>query len=288
MSFEILPPTDDWIFKLLFGDERNKSILIALLKSFLELPQEEYEMTFLDTSLKPETVEDKLGIVDVKVKTKSGKIIDIEIQVHPMKHIGKRLSFYKSKLIVEQIGKSELYNVIQRVICICITSYELFPKEKEYVNKFRFYNPKNGLLFEEIPEEVYTMELPKVPLEDDGRAVWEWLQFLRSKRKEEFEMIGERNVEIKKAVETLYELSGDEEVRAEYERRQKAWRDQLSQNEGYYQDGIQKGRIEGRIEGRVEGRVETLIETARKLKEMGLSMEQIIAVTGLSSEALIK
>jgi len=39
-----LPPTNDWIFKLLFGDERNKSILIDLLKSFMDLPQEEFEM----------------------------------------------------------------------------------------------------------------------------------------------------------------------------------------------------------------------------------------------------
>jgi hypothetical protein len=30
MDYAILPPTDDWIFKLLFGDERHKSNLIAL------------------------------------------------------------------------------------------------------------------------------------------------------------------------------------------------------------------------------------------------------------------
>ena len=30
-DFEILPPTNDWIFKLLFGDERNKSMLVNLL-----------------------------------------------------------------------------------------------------------------------------------------------------------------------------------------------------------------------------------------------------------------
>ena len=49
MDYDILPPTDDWIFKLLFGDERNKSLLIDLLKSFVGLPEEEYELTFLDT-----------------------------------------------------------------------------------------------------------------------------------------------------------------------------------------------------------------------------------------------
>ena len=132
-------------------------------------------------------------------KTKTGKVIDIEIQVNPVKYIGRRLSFYKSKLIVEQIGQSEMYSAIQKVICICITSYELFPKEKDYINNFMFYNPKNGLLFADIPEEIYTLELPKVPASNDGSGLWDWLQFLKSKSKEEFEMVAERNPEIRKA-----------------------------------------------------------------------------------------
>jgi predicted transposase/invertase (TIGR01784 family) len=272
MDYKILPPTDDWIFKLLFGDERNKSILMSLLSSFVELPEEEYEITFLDTSLKPETEDDKLGIVDVKIRTKLGKIIDIEIQVYPVKNIGKRLSFYKSKLIVEQIGKSELYNVIQKVICICITDYELFPGINGYLNRFQFYNPKNGLCFEDIPEEVYTLELPKVPALTDGTKGWEWMKFLKAKGKEEFEMAAVQNPEIRKAVDTLYEISADEKVRAEYEMRQKAWRDRISQFDGYYQDGLQKGRLEG------------LQETARNLKAMGFSDDQIRKATGLAED----
>ena len=241
METEILSPTNDWIFKLLFGDERNKSILIDLLGSFVELPQEEFELTYLDTHLKPESEDDKLGIIDVKVKTKTGKVIDIEIQVDPVKYIGRRLSFYKSKLIVEQISKSEMYSVIQKVICICITNYDLFPGKTDYINHFMFYNPKNGLLFKDIPEEIYTLELPKVPAQNDGSGLWDWLKFLKSKNKEEFEMVAVRNPEIRKAVDTLYELSSDEQVRLDYERRLKALRDRNSQIEGYYQDGIAAG-----------------------------------------------
>jgi predicted transposase/invertase (TIGR01784 family) len=273
-------------------------MLINLLKSFVELPKEEYEVSFLDTHLKPETEDDKLGILDVKVKTSTGKIINIEIQVDPVKNIGKRLSFYKSKLIVEQIGRNELYSVIQRVICICITSYELFPKVKEYLNRFRFYNPDNELLFEDIPEELYILELPKGPSESDGTAVWEWLQFLRCKVKEEYEMIAERNPEIRHAVDTLYQLSSNEEVRAEYEMRQKAWRDRLNQVDGYYQDGIlkglEKGRAEGRAEGRTEGRAEGMqqglgkgLETAaRNALAKGISVELIHDITGLNIETI--
>jgi predicted transposase/invertase (TIGR01784 family) len=268
MDYEILPPTDDWIFKLLFGDERNKSMLIDLLKAFVDLPKEEYELTFLDTYLKPESEDDKLGIVDVKVQTKTGKIIDIEIQVSPVKNIGKRLSFYKSKLIVEQIGKSELYGVIQKVICICITNYELFTGIDDYFNNFKFYNPKNGLCFEDIPEEVYTLELPKVPIKSDGTNGWQWLQFLKAKQKEDFEMVAEKNPEIRKAVDTLYELSADENIRAEYERHQKAWRDRMNQIEG--------------------ARLDSLTDVARKMKGAGEAVHKITMYTGLTAQEIDK
>jgi hypothetical protein len=43
--------------------------------------------------------------VDVRIKTKSGNIIDVEMQLNPFPHLEKRISFYKSKLIVEQIGE---------------------------------------------------------------------------------------------------------------------------------------------------------------------------------------
>ncbi|GHV48340.1 hypothetical protein AGMMS49546_38820 [Spirochaetia bacterium] len=268
MDYEILPPIDDWIFKLLFGDERNKSILIDLLKAFVDLPEEEYELTFLDTYLKPESEDDKLGIVDVKIQTKTGKIIDIEIQVSPVKNIGKRLSFYKSKLIVEQIGKSELYSVIQKVICICITNYELFTGVDDYLNNFRFYNPKNGLCFEAIPEEVYILELPKVPVKNDGTNGWQWLQFLRAKRKEDFEMVAEKKPEIRKAVDTLYELSADQNIRAEYERHQKAWRDRMNQFEGGWED--------------------RMVEVAKKALAKGSPPEFVADITGLSLDEITR
>ena len=58
-------------------------------------------------------------------------------------------------------------------------------------------------------------------------------------------MVAVRNPEIRKAVDTLYELSSDEQVRLDYERRLKALRDRNSQIEGYYQDGIAVGEQRG-------------------------------------------
>ena len=62
-----------------------------------------------------------------------------------------------------------------------------------------------------------------------------------------------------------------------------------------FEDGEQKGRAEGREEGREEGRAEgreegreaAKIEDAKKLKELGVSVDIIAKATGLSVETII-
>jgi len=148
----------------------------------------------------------------------------------------------------------------------------------------------NGLCFDDIPEEIYTLELPKVPPENDGTLGWEWLQFLRSRHKEEFEMIAEKNPEIRKAVNTLYDLSASEKVQAEYDMRLKAWRDRQSQIDGYYLDGVEKGKQEGlekgRQEGRQEGRLQSQKEIVKNALAKGVSFEYIKDLTGLDMETI--
>jgi predicted transposase/invertase (TIGR01784 family) len=51
------------------------------------------------------------------------------------------------------------------------------------------------------------------------------------------------------------------------------------------EEGLERGRAEGRAEGQ-EKLQEKLQETARKLKAMGLTMEQIAAATGLPVDEL--
>jgi predicted transposase/invertase (TIGR01784 family) len=281
MDLEVLPPTDDWVFKLLFGDERNRHILVRFLNSFVALPPEEYEgLRFLNPYLKPEAEEDKLGILDVKVKTTGGRILNLEIQVQPVPYLEKRLAFYLAKLIVEQLGKGEGYGVIQPVLCICITDYGLCSGDEWYISHFQWCKRGNGRWLEEVPMELYTIELAKAPVEDDRSEVWGWVQFLRGRRrrKEEFEMIAEQNRDIREAVDTLYEISLDEEARGIYEMRQKAWRDRMSQFAGYYEEGLEKGLRRGLEKG--------LEQTARNLKLMGIPLAQIAQGTGLSEERI--
>ena len=208
----------------------------------------------------------------MKVRTKTGRIVHIEIQVEPMRDMAKRLSFYKSKLIVSQIGKGDPYGKIRPVICVCITSRPLFPEAGEYLNRFFFHNPANGLRFKDIPEEIYTLELSKVPHASDGSPLWGWMKFLSSKTKEEFEMIAKGNPEIRKATDSLYELSQDDKVRAEYEVREKAWRDRVSAMDDSERRGVERG----------------IEQTARKALTKGYTLEQVCDITGLDVETVAR
>ncbi|GHT81989.1 hypothetical protein FACS1894137_00050 [Spirochaetia bacterium] len=53
-------------------------------------------------------------------------------------------------------------------------------------------------------------------------------------------MIAQKNPEIRKAVDTLYELSADPAVRAEYEHHEKARRDWINGMNGARQEGRQE------------------------------------------------
>ena len=82
----LLPVKSDFVFKLIFGDQRNVDVLEAFLKSVLDIPDAEYDrLTIVDPHVKKESEDDKFGILDVKVHTVSGSIIHVEIQL-PLSH----------------------------------------------------------------------------------------------------------------------------------------------------------------------------------------------------------
>lgn len=69
----IMSPKVDFAFKLLFGDEKNKDLLIELLATILKLPKENFQgIELLNTELLREFKDDKKGILDVRAKLHTG------------------------------------------------------------------------------------------------------------------------------------------------------------------------------------------------------------------------
>ena len=103
--------------------------------------------------------------------------------------------------------------------------------------------------------EFHVIELPKLPEEgkEDSSDLLLWAKFLNAERKEEFEMLAEKNKAIAKAYERLQVMSQDKQKRMEYEAREKALRDHnemmLEATERGIAQGIEIGKAEGRAEG---------------------------------------
>jgi predicted transposase/invertase (TIGR01784 family) len=212
----------------------------------------------LDTHLKPEFLADKLCILDVRIKTKTGKQIDIEMQVAQTANIFERVCFYKSKMIVEQMGEGDWYDNIKKVINIIISDFRFIDggDENRYHHCYRLRDSADGTCFGNV-EEIYVLELPKLPEDSDKTPVWEWAKFIDAESEEELEMIAAKNEVMRNAVEELYRVSSDADVRRQYEQREKAWRDEQARTAYALQTGRAEGRVEG--EARAVARYEPLL-----------------------------
>ena len=252
MTIRYIPPKTDFMFKKIFGDPNNIEILTAFLKSTLDIDHDEYEkITLVDTHLSQEDRYDKLGILDVKVQTKSGNQIDIEIQLANIPHMRERIVFYLSKMVSSQIGSGQKYNSIKRSIIIVITDYKIIKDNNKYHNVYTLRD-KDGKEFTNLLE-INTLELPKLPIEDDKSDLWNWMKFLKSKNEEEFNMVEAKSEPLKKAVVMVKRLSADEKMTLLYEQQEKVRMDDEDRIESAFISGLNKGKIEGKIEGLKEG-----------------------------------
>ena len=269
---KLLSPKVDIIFKLLFGDERSIEILVDFLKAVLTLPDDEFaEVMIVDPHLLREYDGDKLGILDVKVKTRTKKVIDIEIQVKIKPHFVERIVFYQSKMVTEQIGAGKDFSKIQRVINIIITDENIIVAyeggEGKYHHRILPCDVDTGYQFTDI-KEINILELKKLPKTDDGSNLWAWMKFLNAESKEELDMlVAERpQTKIGKAVARLEELSKDEKAKMLYESRQMLeWDIKLGQDAA-----------------RSEGSNVRAVEIATNLLRGGMSIADVSAYTGIS------
>jgi predicted transposase/invertase (TIGR01784 family) len=248
----------------LFGDKRNIEILKDFLKSVLNLPVEEYEdITIDDTHIKRESKDDKLGIVDVKLTTKTGKIIHIELQVLEQDEFPERVLYYIAKILVTQIKSGEDYK-FKKVISIVISDFEIIPDSPMYHHKFSMNDVTSGVNFTDIIE-INTLELGKVSKESDNTKKHDWLQFLKAEREEEFDMLATKSPAINSAVVELKRLSQSEEARRIYEARQKAISDEKARTRTAHNKGHKNA----------------MQEVVSNSIKIGFSNEQIFQITGV-------
>jgi len=267
---EIIPAKNDRAFKKVLVE--NEHLLTHLMKSVLDLPEEEYEgLAVVSSEVLPDHAKGKLGNLDIRVHTTSKIVVDIEIERGSLAHLPGRILFYVSGLLKKQMLSGDEYEKIRRVIGMVITERALIPEDTEYHHRFALYDLKTHTMLTDLIE-VNTLELSKLPETDDGSDLWGWLKFLTITRRCDLEEIAERGPAFKEAAAKLAEYSMNPEERYILERRM-----MMELEERWT---INDARKEGRLEG--------IIQTACTMIADGVDVNTIAKWTGLTIDDVLK
>jgi len=288
----MISPLYDYAFSEIFGNQKNIDITRSFLKTLLDIPEDEYDrLTVVSPRLRKVFKTEKSGVVDLKLNTKSGKIIHIELQVEKRSNMRNRILYYASRLIGDQLKLGDDYHKLHQAISIIICDHNLLEEEDSYFNIYELRNEENRSFTELL--RIIILELPKLP-EIVDRTVWPWLKFFKCKEKEEFEMLALKFPELKKPVFCAKKMSLWEEWKDIRFHRNLQKVDERMLLEQIKIDGRAEGMAQGRAEGREEGRTQGMaegiakekLETAKNALAKGLSVEIIHEITGLDIETI--
>lgn len=280
MSFGILSPKVDFVFKKIFGNEKHPKILISFLNSVIKPVDLIESVEIKNTDIEKEHIEDKYSRLDIKAVTNKGEHINIEIQVKNEYNMIKRSLYYWSKMFESQIVKGDNYDALSRTICINILDFK-YLKNDNFHNCYRLKEVNTN---EELTDtmELHFIEIPKLRKLNDTEDITDmleaWVTFIKTPTSEVINKLEMTNEEIKEAKEELIRLSGDDKERERYEKRQESLLEQNSLLHNAEQKGIAKGMVKG-IE---KGIQQTKIDTVLNSYKIGLSIDQISKVVSLS------
>lgn len=275
----IMFPTVDFCFKELMKNPKVRKGFVAAILG--KEPDTVRRTTVIETELRKESEDDKLGILDVLVELEDGVKMNMEMQVPYFEYWANRVLFYVSKIYTGQIQKGDDYDKLQKCIHVSILDFIHFPQDQRCYRKITFCDVETGEQYTDLME-LHVLELKKLPPEDQNEeGVIRWMRFLGGKSRKEFEDMAEKDEYIKEAYEDLKKLSLDEQKRLEYEVRQRAIRDHNSQLKSAERRGIEIGEERGEKRGIEIGTQSTLKRLVKANVESGKSLEEIAEFLGL-------
>ena len=293
-NLELLPLTDDYIFKRVFAYKGNESVLKDFLEALLKIEIKGIKIT--NPEIIPYEKGEKRGLLDIKAEINDGTMIDVELQMKNEKNTEERATEYMGKMISEQLQVGDSYQKLKKSIVIFITNYNFLNRnsyhsvgrmkfdktiEDEYVNMG--YDEEDELASKYI--EVHYIELPKFKKKELSKftKLDQWMCIF-TQNKEGIMLAEKENKEIEKAINTLDFLSKDPKERERHNSIVMAEYNRLVSEQNFFEEGKEKGRKEGKIEGKREEK----IEIVKKMLKEKLSIEMIEKLTGLSKEEIEK
>ena len=274
-----LMPTNDYIFKKIFGSVGSETITTSFLEAILES-----KITLIDLDKNPITekdeLDDKIGIMDIRLEINGNVNCDVEMQMVDQGNIEIRLMRYVSKLFIKGLKAGENYIEAKTSIAILVANFEL-EKHKEVKKILTEYEMRekdygNIVLTDKI--KVYILELPKIEkMKSKDESLNLWIKFIKDL---EVRKMSDGKVKDEKLEETIKAI---QEAKKKY--------DELCQDEHacYIAELREKYVWETasvRQLGKEEGKKAGIKEVAKAMKEKKYSIDEIMQITKLSKKEI--
>lgn len=291
----LLDIQSDYIFKRVFGVEKNKKLLISLINSILKGNPTVTDLEIRNTEIS-KIVKNNLTIyLDIKAEISPQEFVDIEIQVRNTGEIMERAVQYLAEILTlncrkltekeKEAGQRQTYKY-PKVIGIWIMG-ENVTDRKDAVNEACVaFPPTERDEYQIITDKlrIFFVELQKFrPKHIDRKNMLDvWMAFLKNPLNDDIQDVPE----VKEALDTLKEISADRDEREIYYLRQHTEFGYISEKNV----AIQKEREKAEKEKKklLEKAKAEKIESARNLLRAGISAEIVASSLGLSLEEIRK
>ena len=287
-------PYTDYGFKYLFGTEPNKEFTLAFINALLQGREVIKSLTLLPLEQLGDTQEDRRAVFDVYCENEQGDKIIIEMQKADQQYFKDRSIYYSSFPIRQQGVKGRWRFGLKAVYTIGILDF-VFDEDK---NDEEYYHHVVQLMDVEKKEVFYDnltyiyLEMPKFKKTEEEleSLVDKWLYALKNLPRllERPKALQERIFKKFFDVAEVAALTKEDYFR--YVESEQVYYDldgafRTASKKGYTQGkrkGLAEGRAEGMAKGIAKGIAEGRAEVAKKLKSMGISVDDIVQATGLT------
>jgi predicted transposase/invertase (TIGR01784 family) len=292
---------DDEVFKLVFGRESTKDVMIEFLNQVIP-DRKITDLEFIDKEMHPVERDAKGSVYDMFCRTDDGSRIIVEVQRRKQPFYPERALYYSTFQIQRQVeAGAETYDFLPvyvvNILDFCMVGDLEDGKVKTV---YRLYEENSHVLLTDRVTFIF-IELPRFKKsinELDGNVLeGVYFCFKNMAALEErpkvlshqiftkiFEVSELYNMDEYTRDKVLHKMTTERDLR-----NQMAYARKVAVEEGLAEgraEGLAEGRAEGLAEGRAEGRAEANLEAALKFRNLGVAVEIISEATGLSVEEI--
>ena len=275
-GFDVLPPSDDRVFKLLLTSPEGKPVLMDLISATIRRPV--IDVVVRNNELPLGDTEEKAERLDVNCEIDDGSQVDLEMQASRIEELsgehknlkGKSI-YYLCDLHSSQPSKGKRrYDDLVQTYQVTFCSYTVFPKLSDYVNSFSMRHDVTNELLSDAIRVIY-VELSKLneiikKSVNDMTDLEKWAVFFRYADVPAYREAVNKVIESKEVLQVagslLMSVSKDERERAIFRSRRMFQTDQESNI--------------------ATAEARAMYKVAQNALLMNMSVDDIIKLTGLT------